>query len=339
METKEVFIGGYQVRGNYDYVGVLNSNYIYDNRTTFFPGDGILYSLITNHIDFSFSFGFNSKPVPVNTTIDNIVSFLIESDKNWNKTLNENDIQYLFSLNNEKNRFSFRIVPDDVINYVDNIDEDIGVITENFTIYVIPYINTRTHIGGISVDNVFEPTLKIEFKEILERESNIDRGKSIIINDNLKQTKAYPVTQSVNMTDQNVARYRQYSMMLFIIILVISVIEGYINRVYLQAHITSLINRKNETFAKNFSNTNDPHKDRILEANSQSNDNTQKYILSSLNDLAKSGRYSDKKFEIFYIKEGNTIYEYVYSYTIIKDNSVTFPTYHEETTVNLNETS
>jgi hypothetical protein len=339
MKTKEVFIGGYQVRGNYDYVGDLNSNQIYDNRTKFYPGDGILYSIITNHIDFSFSYGFNSKPVPVNTTVDNIVSFLIESDKNWNKTLNEKDIKNLFSLNSEKTRFYFRIVPDDMINYVSNIDEDIGVITENFSLYVIPYINTRTNIGGIFVDNIFEPTLKIEFKEIIESESNIDNGKKIIINENLKLTKAFPVTQSINLTDQNLIRYRQYSMILFIIILVIAGIEGYINRVYLQAQITSLINIKNKTFTNNFSNANNPHKDRILEANSQSNENTQKYILSSLNDLAKSERYSDKKFEIFYIKEGNTIYEYVYSFTIINDNSITPPTYHDETTVNLNETA
>jgi hypothetical protein len=330
MQTKEVFIGGYQVRGNYDYVGDLESNYIYDNRTKFYPGDGVLYSLITNYIDFSFSYGFNSKPVSINKTIYGDVSFLIESDKKWNKTLNKDDAQNMFSLSNEEDRFSFRVIPSNIIEYVENIDKDIGVNTENFTIYVNPYINTRTSIGGIYIDNVFEPNLKIEFKEVSKSDLNMDVGKCIIISEDLTQSKAFPVTQIVNMRNQNVDKYRKYSLFLFIIILLVTFIETYISREYLRSFITSLNNRKNHAIGKK-SQSENFHNERIIKASNESKDISRKYTLNSLDDLVNSGRYSNKKFEIFYVKEGNTIYEYIYSYTIINDNPVSPHNLHEDT--------
>jgi hypothetical protein len=279
-----------------------------------------LYSQIINQININFSFGFAFDPKPLNVTQENIVSFLIESNKKWNQTLDGKNIQDLFSLNNENNGFTFKIKPNTIINYVDYKDEELGVVTENFTIYVIPQITTRTNITGVYIDNTFEPILKIVFDEFSESGLNNEMGKRITIIEDFKNTEAFPVTRTNSLYNQNLANLKITS----IILIIVLTIAVYKNRGLIHVIITSIIEKR------------ELHKKRILKTNGQPND-WKNYLGFSLDELVESGRYSDKRFKVFYIKEGKRIHEYVYSYTIISEKKPNQTSYPLTTTPYINE--
>jgi hypothetical protein len=315
--TEEVIVGSYHVRGNYDYKSDLDLNLITDNNVS---PDYTLYSQTTNQINFNFSYGFVSYPEPSNITQENIVLFLIESDKNWNQTLNGENIQDLFFLNNENNGFTFRVIPNTIINYVDNKDEEFGVATESFSIKIIPQINTRTIMGGVYVNNSFEPTLKIRFDELSESGSNNEMGKQITIIEDFKNTEAFPVTRVDNLDNQNLAKLRIFSLLLLIMI----TIAVYKNRGLVLTNIKSIIEKR------------ELHKNRILKINNQLND-WQNFMEFSLDELVESGRYSDKRFKVFYVKDDKKIHEYVYSFKIINGKNPTQNSHPPISTPHINE--
>jgi len=77
----------YEQVGTYDYTAKLYPNTIYDNRTTLKPGEGTVYTKITESIDTFFTYGFEGDH-PANITITYSVDVSLESP-NWKKSVFE----------------------------------------------------------------------------------------------------------------------------------------------------------------------------------------------------------------------------------------------------------
>ena len=58
-ETQIISLWEYQHSGTYDYIAKLKPNIIY-NKTTLKPGEGLLYLRITEHLNITFTYTFQS---------------------------------------------------------------------------------------------------------------------------------------------------------------------------------------------------------------------------------------------------------------------------------------
>ena len=204
-----------------------------------------------------------------------------------------------FDIEDKKDGFQFRVTPDAISSYVNHIDEETSTTTSSYTVLVTPTININSIIEEVLIDNMFEPILTIDFEET----SSGENGKTISFNEDYEHSKVFQVTQMTTLRDENLAMYRKYSLIILSAFSILVIIRATINRESLEKHIHSLTHVMNSTVEKN---KDDLHKNRVLNDNQPFPDKKGNMICS-LDELVKSGRYSDKKFEIFYIKEGDTI--------------------------------
>src|SRR4030042_6128908 len=78
----------YVKSGSFDYVATLKPNFIY-GTSELRPGEGVLYTKITDEVRISFKYGLDGSPKPENVSLTTDWDIRIESAYKWIKVFTE----------------------------------------------------------------------------------------------------------------------------------------------------------------------------------------------------------------------------------------------------------
>ncbi len=158
----------YEQVGTYDYTANLKSNSIYDNRTTLKPGEGILYTQITESIDTFFDYTFQGDH-NANITITHNIEVSLEST-HWKKSIYTTPVKtqnYTGTTAQFSTDYTFRI--DSIETLRNRLEVETRTGAPNYNVTVSPHILTT---AKTKIDNQiltvtvtpFTPTLSYTFQ-------------------------------------------------------------------------------------------------------------------------------------------------------------------------------
>lgn len=191
-EERSIPLGTYRHNGNYTYIAKLKPNEIY-NKTTLEPGEGTIYTRITESLDITFSYTFETSRLgPANITTEYIINAYLDTPE-WSKQINSSNINTLSSINTTTEQFSnnFFINVSSVDEIVKTINNEIGAhtATSNYNYTIRPQIHTVATTDAGTIDEHFDPTITIGFRY------ESDKGYYITI-EGLQNTKSSVLTQT-----------------------------------------------------------------------------------------------------------------------------------------------
>ena len=203
-ETQTTTLYNYTQNGTYDYIAKLQQpNLIYDNKPTLAPGEGILYTSITEHINITFTYTFEGN-LNASTTIKYAISEYIVTSR-WTKQITTIPQK---TITNISNRTSFyvnlpKIDVKPTEDLVSRINNEIGVSTGNYNVTITTTIilNAETEAGTIT--EPFTATLT------LASIRGAPEGNIISI-DNLQTSKTGKITQTQTIHN-DWAKNQQYT--------------------------------------------------------------------------------------------------------------------------------
>ena len=300
-EKQTIIVGVYWHKAAYNYAAELKPNIIY-NKTILRPGEGTLYTAITNRINITFTYTFASNPNPeaANITLK-AISAEIESPGKWIKTLSENEIKEILKLTGSVN-FTFEVDCASIRQIVDRIDKEVGVYSTSYNIYVAPTIHVKANINSKIIDEIFTPKLTIMFK------TGADKGNYISM-EGLNQTRSGEIRETKEIPHPEVEAQRN-----------ISYAATTVTAIGLAASAITYLRsaqryKPGEEQAEKIKKTIEEYKDIIVEAAKPPE--TQITIdIKSLEDLAKIAEILAKPIlktadgETFYIIDNGTKYQY-----------------------------
>ncbi|MEM4652929.1 MAG: DUF5305 family protein [Candidatus Nezhaarchaeales archaeon] len=200
LERKIVSIASYVHRAMYDYVAELKPNIIY-NKTVLRPGEGVLYTTLTNKINVSFIYTFSSNPPPeaVNVAMRGLTA-KIESPDKWTKVLQKEELIELLNLRGSVN---FTLEVDCLLlkQIVNAIDKELGVYSSSYNLLIAPEVLVNARIAGRSVSEVYTPQLTVTFK------ASADRGGYISL-EGLEQTQSREIKDVIEVSHPEVENQR-----------------------------------------------------------------------------------------------------------------------------------
>jgi hypothetical protein len=153
----------YQHDGQYDYIAQLASNNLY-NKTTLKPGEGILYTDITDGINVTFTYTFNCS-FPANMTVQYVEDEFMQSS-NWNKTISASPPETLnFS---ETSTAQFSLAQSINVTALDelksSIDQETGAPTSEFSLVIQPEIQVTANTTVGTINEPFTPNMTMTFQ-------------------------------------------------------------------------------------------------------------------------------------------------------------------------------
>jgi len=203
-EIQTVILGIYWHNALYDYAAELKPNIIYENKTILKPGEGTLYTAITNKINLSFTYSLTSNPPPETANITlKTLTIEIESPEKWIKTLSETSIKEIFKLKGSLN-FTLEIACAKIRELVDKIDKEIGTYTSTYNIYIMPEIQVNARISTKTIEETYAPKLTIAFK------TGTEKGSYISI-ENLNQRVQKKITETRRVEYPEIQTWRNIS--------------------------------------------------------------------------------------------------------------------------------
>ena len=159
-DIKTTTLATYQHVGTYDYTAKLRSNIIY-NQTELKPGQGLLYTAITEYINTTFSYTFESSQ-EANITIEYKIDVIFPT---WGKAFN---IVPQTKINSVGNSTKFSN------NYLVNItslqelkktlEEETRIRVSDYNITIRPEIHTIANNNIATIDEYFTPTMAMTFR-------------------------------------------------------------------------------------------------------------------------------------------------------------------------------
>jgi len=158
-ETKTITLFTYKHMGTYDYTAKLRSNIIY-NQSELKPGQGTLYTEITEYINTSFSYTFESTQ-EANITIEYRIDLVFPK---WNKTLNILPQTKLNSIGNVS-RFSNNYLVNiaSVQELKRTLEEETRAYVSDYNVTIRPEIHTIANNNMTTIDEYFTPTMTMTF--------------------------------------------------------------------------------------------------------------------------------------------------------------------------------
>jgi len=206
-EMQIIPIWEYQHLGVYDYTAQLKPNLIY-NKTTLKPGEGPIYLRITESINFSSTYTFQSNK-QANANITYSVSEYVQSTT-WTKQLNTTKET---TINGIGTNIEIPIdkIPSISVNTIQSLaaqlDQEIGVYSSEYNATVTIKIQTTAETTEGTINEQFNPTLTLTFKR--------GTGEGDIINiQGLENTKNGAMTQENTIHNDWVInqRYASYGL-------------------------------------------------------------------------------------------------------------------------------
>jgi len=164
----------YQHTGRFDYTAKLKPNTLY-NQPTLKPGQGTLYTKITDHINITFTYTFTCSH-STNTSIQYQVLTELESPEKWTKTFTTAETLDTFQLTNTVNPTEETVFTTLFLNItkldelVKTIDGQIGTSTSQYNLRIKPNIHITAKITITQTENrtiyeSFAPSPTIQFKK------------------------------------------------------------------------------------------------------------------------------------------------------------------------------
>jgi len=188
-ETQIVSLCEYRNIGTYDYTAKLKPNIIYD-KTTLKPGEGTLYLRITEHLNITFAYTFQSNK-EANATIKYSITEYLQSTK-WAKQLNTTITETTVNGTGNQIEIPINNIPSVSIATLESLagqlDREIGVYSSEYNATVIIRIQILAETSVGTINELFNPTLAITFRP------GTAQGDILIIQ-GLENTKNGRITQ------------------------------------------------------------------------------------------------------------------------------------------------
>lgn len=206
-ETQTIPLWEYQHLGIYNYTAQLKPNLVY-NKTTLTPGEGPVYLRITESINFSFTYTFQSSK-QANANITYSISQNIQSTK-WTKQLNTTT-ETTISTTGNNIEIPIDTIPPISVNTIQSLaaqlDQEIGVYSSEYNATITIKIQATAQTTEGTINEQFNPTLTLTFKRGTGEGDIIDiRG--------IENTKTGAKTQQITIYNDWVLnqRYASYGL-------------------------------------------------------------------------------------------------------------------------------
>jgi hypothetical protein len=311
-EKTTTILCNYMQDGTYDYIVKLTSNLIYNNKTTLVPGEGIIYIPITEYINITFTYTFESD-LNANTTVTYIANEAIVAAR-WTRETYTVPQKTIVNSSNETS-FSIDIPPITVKSMdalVGSINGEIGVSTGNYNITIVTTatLNAETSAGIINE--------QLNANLLLGIERGATEGDIVSVG-NLETVKTGEITQTETtsydwVTNEQYASYATLTTALFGL-----AVCAYF---YLQTRPPAIATAQE----KLLQDLREPYEDIIVEADEGQTPQGQTIVtMKTLEDLVKiadtltkpiihfqklSSSESIEPIDIFYVVDNTTRYEY-----------------------------
>lgn len=159
-DIKTTTLGTYKHVGTYDYTAKLRSNIIY-NQSELKPGEGTLYTGITEYINTTFSYTFESSQ-EANITIEYKIDVILPS---WSKAFNIVPQTKLNSVGNStkfSNNYLVNITSFQELK--STLEEETRIRVSDYNVTIRPEIHTIANNNITTIDEYFTPTMTMTFK-------------------------------------------------------------------------------------------------------------------------------------------------------------------------------
>lgn len=298
-ETRINTIATYKHTEFYSYLAKLKPNTFY-NRTILRPGEGSLYTAIVNYINITSKYSFISSPPPKNVTTNTKVEIEIESPDKWTRTLSEDEALDLLEFSGSQD-FKITINRTKIHEYVNRIDEEVGIRSTSYNLNVKPLIHCSATIAAREIEENFTPTLTISFI------TSGDKGNYISIGE-LFQTNDGKITETNKIYLEWVDKQRK-----------MTIAFTAVTSILLAGSAVLYTQRKPEAPPKKpIEKVMAPYKDLITETTERPPESENTIRINSIEDLAKTAEILAKPIlhtqeelnHIFYVIDGNTKYMY-----------------------------
>jgi len=206
-ETQIIPLWEYQHLGVYDYMAQLRPNLIY-NKTTLKPGEGPVYLRITESLDFSSTYTFQSNS-QANATITYSVEEYVQSTR-WTRQLNTTT-EITINARGTTIGIPIENVPSITVDTIQSLaaqlDQEIGLYASEYNTTILIKIQTTAETTEGTINEQFNPTLTLTFK------SGTSEGDIIDIQ-GLENTKTGAMTQENTIHNDWVInqRYASYGL-------------------------------------------------------------------------------------------------------------------------------
>jgi hypothetical protein len=147
--------------GSFDYVAALKPNFIY-GTSVLRPGEGVLYTKITDEVRISFKYGLDGSPKPENVSLITDWDVRLESVSKWIKVFTETDASRIFKMVKGATS-TLTVNVTDVLRYDNIIEGEAGSMPSSFNLTITPRITESFNIAGRPIRSIYSPALKMEF--------------------------------------------------------------------------------------------------------------------------------------------------------------------------------
>lgn len=158
-EIKTTTLYTYKHVGTYDYTAKLKSNIIY-NQSELKPGQGTLYTAITEYINTTLSYTFESSQ-EANITIEYRIDVIFPR---WNKTLNifpQTKLNSAGNVSKFSNNYLVNITS--VQEVKKTLEDETGARVSDYNVTIRPEIHTIANNNITTIDEYFTPTMTMTF--------------------------------------------------------------------------------------------------------------------------------------------------------------------------------
>ena len=190
----------YKHVGTYDYTAKLSSNVIY-NQTELKPGQGTLYTEITEYINTTFSYTFESSQES-NITIEYKIDVILPS---WSKAFNIVPQTKLNSVGNSTKFSNNHLVNITSLQELKGIvEQETRIRVTDYNVTIRPEIHTIASNNIATIDGYFTPTMTMTFRH------GTPEGNYISIT-GLEHTTPYAITDTKKIPLRGVMNQRYAS--------------------------------------------------------------------------------------------------------------------------------
>lgn len=173
--------------GEYSYNASLYPNLIY-NVSYLLPGQGLIYSEITNLVRVDFEYRLSSGNPISNLVIEKDHYFVLESPDKWRKEISFEDAEKYFNYSSDSRSLTFYFNETLMSEIVNTIDYETGLRSSRYNLVVRNEVTVTASINQLSIDDYFEPELTITVVKGGETGSVIEFS-SLRITDNNEITR------------------------------------------------------------------------------------------------------------------------------------------------------
>jgi hypothetical protein len=190
----------YSSNASYDYIAMLEPNAISNNRTTIRPGEGILYTTLTEQINITLNYAFEST-LPAQTEVT------YSAEQNLQTAAWQHSVAEMPQVTTNQPQIEIQFLPfnrTELEAMKREIEIETGTTSLTYSYEISPTFTLAANTSAGPIYQSFTPTLTINVGQT-------EQGNTITI-DNLQQNGTGAITENVIVTHDEVIdeRYASY---------------------------------------------------------------------------------------------------------------------------------